>query len=878
MRPGQLGSASLALVDGAPRRAAPQLHVATGPNPLLVLAEPVEPSVAAYELAAAVVEDVRRGLLDTQPAHAPARLSAVFQQANDAVRRFNQRRHTGRRIHLGLVCIVATDSDLYIGLTPPAQVLVVQERRLYAFPPLASWDGEQTGFDRPGAQPLGLRAQLDPEILSTRWAPGDLVAVTTSLIAQSLAPQESELAAAANPDQLLSLIGAACDRYDVRDGQIGIVVLGAQRFSNADRAAMRPQHHPAGDSPRTRAAAGRVHPWQSASGYASDTWPPPFSRDEFPKLGAAPLDQNAPTVQTEEAYGWGSGSLGSRVPGEPGVGLGLRPDSWESSTDEFVPLTPPSAAPPARVPVPDDRLPPSERRAADWLDERTVIRIADTPDRLGSRTGTATKRGVPRQLSAPRAGALNRGREAQRVGGNRIVELLAGLVLSLTAAVVGVWQIARRDRSIHGFDHGLTGLPHIEAWKKAHKPPRLRRLRTAAPRLAGGRLLLAVVLVLVLGLAGFYIYSRARVEHAVQVSTFERDFQAIQAQHAAANANGDAASAYAMLLDTRRELDDLAATLAPDSSDSRLADERQAVLADLDHLANVQRFSSVQPLGAVPPAAEGVNPRLVIGGGRVYVLTDALYQLDSADRALVRLLGAGDIVHDPAGDVTAGALRGAAWRDDRLIAVDAVNAYALDPATGNWSREVLGTFDAEGFTDEQAVEVYSRNLYMLAPASGQILKFAAAGYDNQPEDWTAGLAQDDLRHAVDLAIDGHVFVLTGDGKILDFFMARLEATLVPNVVPALDAPIAISASPGSPYVYVLNASDGRLLRVARDGSLVQQFLPDRQDVSFDDARDFVIDEGSGIAFILAHDTLYTVRVPSAPAPAAQPTPEASPTP
>jgi hypothetical protein len=207
-----------------------------------------------------------------------------------------------------------------------------------------------------------------------------------------------------------------------------------------------------------------------------------------------------------------------------------------------------------------------------------------------------------------------------------------------------------------------------------------------------------------------------------------------------------------------------------------------------------------------------------------------------------------------------------------LIAVDAQHLYLFDQTTGVWSRESLGTFDTEGFVETQALDTYDRNLYMLAPADGQILKFAAGAYDSQPEDWTAGLAEEDLRRAVDLSIDGHVYVLLADGRVLDFFMSRLEQTIAPTVVPSLDAPVAVAAAPDSPYVYVLNGSDGRLLRVARDGSLVQQFLPERADVSLAAAQDFVIDEGSGIAFILAHDAIYTVRIPAPPAAPVEPTP------
>src|SRR5690348_9425264 len=104
MRQGVVTGACLVLDDGSPRAGSPLLHaahstpneVSRAANPVVVLAEPVEPSPAALELAAAVVEDVRRALVDTRPEDAAARIHAVMQSANAAVCRFNHERRGAR--------------------------------------------------------------------------------------------------------------------------------------------------------------------------------------------------------------------------------------------------------------------------------------------------------------------------------------------------------------------------------------------------------------------------------------------------------------------------------------------------------------------------------------------------------------------------------------------------------------------------------------------------------------------------------------------------------------------------------------------------------------------------------------------------------------
>lgn len=438
------------------------------------------------------------------------------------------------------------------------------------------------------------------------------------------------------------------------------------------------------------------------------------------------------------------------------------------------------------------------------------------------------------------------------------MKLLAGLVLSLTAAVVGVWGVSRRDRPLHGMrDDGTLGLPRLQRWDVSYRPPRLQRLRSAIPRFELSRAVILVALLLIVGTSGAILYTHTRAQQSDKTAAFTQAFEAIQARHVEAKSQSDVATAYAMLIEARARLDELAKTNPGADAQARMAGERSAILSDIATLANAQQFQSEQAIGAAPPAPAGVTPRLVAGGGRVYLLSDAFYQLDSGDDALVRLLHEGDTVDT----ATVGVLRGAAWRDDRPVVMDAAHAYALDPATGLWHAEDLGTFDQTGFTDVQALEIYGRNLYVLAPQSGQILKFAADRYSDVPEDWTGGVNEPDLEHATDLAIDGHVYALLADGRVLDFFLSRLEATLAPTLVPPLDQPVALEAAANSQFLYVLNGSDGRIVRLARDGSSVEQFMPPDDAPAISHAQDFVLDESSGVAFLLADNTLYSARIP-----------------
>jgi len=442
-----------------------------------------------------------------------------------------------------------------------------------------------------------------------------------------------------------------------------------------------------------------------------------------------------------------------------------------------------------------------------------------------------------------------------------VYELLAGLVLSLTAAVVGVWGVTRRDRPLHGpVDDGMLGLPRLQRWDVSYRPPRMQRLRSRFPRIEISRFVVIFCLIVIVAGGAAFVYSRTANEKLLTEQTFETELAKVTERRKSALAADDLAASWAILLDARSDLDDVAALAPEGHNEPLIIAERMAIDEQMARLSGMRRAANVQTVGAVPEASDGVTARLVVGDGRVYLLADGIYQVDVASSSLVLLLRPDDLVDG----VPVETLRAAAWRENRLMVLDAKRAYIFDPTTGGWQVERLGTFDGEGFTDVAAGATFDFNLYLLARGSGQILKFQAGLYEKNPEDWTGGLAKEQLREASDMAVDGDVWVLLPDGTILNFFRSRLEATIKPQIVPPLEHASAIHLRPDSKFMYLLSATDGRILRMTREGQVVDQLTTGETRSPIAGATDFVIDEQAGIAYVLANDTVYTLRIPAAP--------------
>ena len=274
------------------------------------------------------------------------------------------------------------------------------------------------------------------------------------------------------------------------------------------------------------------------------------------------------------------------------------------------------------------------------------------------------------------------------------MELLAGLLLSLTAAVVGVWQVTRRDRPLHGpRDDGTLGLPRLQRWNETYKPPRMQRLRTRFPRAEFSRIAIAACLLIGVSVLGVFVYSRSASEDAARVWSFEQELGVISAQRQQALAEDDLTIAYETLVDARGKLAELNETMPGEIDAVRVEEERARIEAEIQRLSGAITISGVQLVGGFPSPADGVTPQLVAGMAKTYLLADGIYEIDAVNRTLVELLKPGDVI----GGQPVLPLRTLSWRDDELLSADAKRAYAFDATSGAWRVEPFAALDADGF-------------------------------------------------------------------------------------------------------------------------------------------------------------------------------------
>lgn len=824
----------------------PEVEIADGTwsGVLLALVEPTEPVPGSGDTAERIIHSIIGACAGVSVDDAEQRLLHAVHAAHAKLYEDNTNRPISQRIHLGLTVVVLHGEHTFIAQTPPGTLFVRQASDLYEFPSAIDRDGQ---YQISRVQPLGSRAILDPHIYYTRSNPGDTIVALSTDLARRVSLADDRHANAASVVDTLERVLDACERQYIASGHGVIAVVPERsRYVNPTDPYVAAQH--TSSSPKWRHIQ-RSKPGDSA--LLSDPG------DRFPDT--EPLDPVTLTVQTDRAH------ERSTVRAER---------DWQHQHHDVLR----SRHAPVEQPARSNSHPRHVSQIARTLDSPVGGRPRDD-DSVAARTGAdddiigfsadidvfdtlkSHTRSTAPGSNDDDGSTREAGADGPRWRGQYIVELLAGLILSLTAAVVGAWQVTKRDRPIHGpLDDGSFGLPRLQRWDESYRPPRMQRLRSRLPRLEVSRIVVLAGLVLLVAVASGYYFTRSNSQELRQSVETMTLLEQAESQRVAALSMPEAARSYDALL----ALDAALAEANPvDPADAeRLSSLRSQISTDIAQITRTYRLSNVQVVGGVPSAPRGISPRLVSGGGSLFLLSDGVYKVDTFSSTLIQMLMPGDVVDG----VEVGALRGVAWREDRLLAVDAARTYAFDLTRGVWVAESLSTLDTQGYTDIVAVDTFDRNLYIVTPKSGQILKFQAGAYDGPAEDWTAGVAATELQRAVDMAIDGHVLILLDDGRVLDFFRSRLEATITPQVTPPLDTAAAIAAPIGSQFIYVLHAADGRIIRMTRNGEVVQQFVAPLSGAApiLSGATDLTIDETAGIAHILARDTIFTVRLPSPP--------------
>jgi hypothetical protein len=159
------------------------------------------------------------------------------------------------------------------------------------------------------------------------------------------------------------------------------------------------------------------------------------------------------------------------------------------------------------------------------------------------------------------------------------------------------------------------------------------------------------------------------------------------------------------------------------------------------------------------------------------------------------------------------------------------------------------------------LRAFDGNLYLLEPAAQQVWRYRAkdSQYADAPEKYFEQ-PNGDAAKAIDMAIDGNVYLLSANGKIVKYAQSKPDKFTVNGLAEPISRAslIAVDAEAVSSAVYVVDPALGRIVQLRPDGQFVRQFRSN--DPAFKTISDLAIDERNGHLFFTSGGILYSVAM------------------
>ena len=468
--------------------------------------------------------------------------------------------------------------------------------------------------------------------------------------------------------------------------------------------------------------------------------------------------------------------------------------------------------------------------------------------------------------------------------GARILTLFAGLARGVQVFFSWLLSSGLLDKLGRGVRNGLLSLlqgmgtltkrmlPESEPVRADVAGPYVHPLVEVTSGKKSSRLPLLLVLAIIAIVAavsgGLAMRTQARNSQVSQlIQDAQAEIQLAQTSETPADTRRSLAAALGYLDD--------ALALKPGHAEATAL--REEALVALDAVNRVVRlvFSGQVPF----PDASSQPRHVLLHDNQIYVIDQSTQTLHSYEADQIRGIldaTAGTVLLSPS-DQPAGLviekLTDFAWVGEGsgretaslLILVNDASLLQLDSSQG---LTQVSFADSDAWGDPRLIDGYSGYLYVLDAQEDRILKYAPTGnsYDSFPISYFQPDTVVDLEGAVDMAIDGYIYVLVGS-NILRFSGGVEEPLSVSGLEDqSLQNPVAIYTSPETQHIYVADAGAGRIVQLTKEGAFVRQFSPPRDDEGvFRSLQGLFVDEAQGLLVALTAEGLFLAPIEQPPA-------------
>jgi hypothetical protein len=822
-----------------------------------------------------------------------------------------------RRSQVGLTAVLLRpDGDgVYLAQMLPTQAYVLHQGHLSALPEPASWqrpgkvavtlrrvpdpdeeaeeaaqheDDDSLPAVTLPSTPLGSGPSVEVDLLYRRVEPGDLIAVVSSSLARQLdRPLAEEIFSTGSADAAIDALYTLATERGLAQAHACVLQVGVEASSGVDLDYQSPGASPAVETITVAEEPTPIHDEQSAS--PSDR-PAPI---RFDALKATRLWLSRLRVTDSQVAHTEPGEIDSieeidNTQPEPRTAQADNDESdvWtihQSSPSAHTPPTqillqhtpdvPPYTAPSRNDPHVSENH--GELEFDGWEDVPPAL--GELPSEQAHQSGPAIASASPETITEPTANSSPWGRttrpklypvptifdeedeEPAEFPPQPEPALPVPPASRAQTALDTIRPMAQRTASWVGVT--LRNLLPDSAPGTTSK--RARKATSWRPR----RELIAIgvaALVIILALS---LYTMTRNPKHNTVNQF---LAQAQQEDLLANQPSTPASERETHLNKVMELAAQALQVEPDSAEAaRLLAKAQATLD------TVQGIKRVEPKllfdleeGASPGAASGASAagaisstgqlaEIVVAGNDAYVLDverGRVYRCRVATSDCSVVLKVGDDI----GGQKVGSLVDMTMRVGTPVVLDNnFVTFAFSPETSAWQAQPLG--GGQELAKPKDIATYDGNLYLLDAIPQQVSKYLAGQYAQPPGSWiTDAPSVEQVKDPISLGIDGVIYVLLADGRILVMQGGKVTRT-IPAIAGDQNPPTQLFTSTDTQDLYLLKAAAASLVRMSKEGQ-VRLTLKPTASSGITDLSAITVDEGSGKYYMLSGRKVYEANL------------------
>jgi hypothetical protein len=156
------------------------------------------------------------------------------------------------------------------------------------------------------------------------------------------------------------------------------------------------------------------------------------------------------------------------------------------------------------------------------------------------------------------------------------------------------------------------------------------------------------------------------------------------------------------------------------------------------------------------------------------------------------------------------------------------------------------------------ISAFAGNMYVLDKAGNQIYRYSGqtGGTFGPQQKWLSASTTANFSGAVAWGLDGAVYVLYPNSKVLKYSLGSPQNFSVSGVLPEIGNIDAINADPDNQYIYLLDKAGKRVVVVDKKGKYKAQYTGDQ----IAGAKSLVVSEAQKQIILLTGDKLLSITI------------------